>query len=324
MGVKSFLSSDWKTKKNKLIKFYHSVKWRQEHKPTLSLKIKNEFRWLLDKKNTIIVSGWLVKFYKPNPDIMNWGDDLNIYLLERLTGKKVIALAAMLFPHKNYCCIGTLIPTFVNNKSVIWGSGGGYFNTPIRKVNRPANVLAVRGPLTRKFLLNNGIECPNVFGDPALLLPLFYKPKAFGKKYKLSLIPHHRDIDDINDLERLCKKYFPSAHIINVARYGEWTDVIDEIVNSEIVLSSSLHGLIVSDAYGVPNMFVEYLFHHAVTDKYEDYCASVNRSFCSPVPINRVTEKDISDCLNLYEKISFDTNKLLKSCPFKLKKDLNS
>ena len=46
-----------------------------------------------------------------------------------------------------------------------------------------------------------------------------------------------------------------------MAKYEEWTDIIDSIAGSEFVVSESLHGLIVAEAYGVPSVWVELTEH---------------------------------------------------------------
>ena len=51
---------------------------------------------------------------------------------------------------------------------------------------------AVRGPLTKAKLDSEGIACPEVFGDLALLMPEIYDP-SFKKKYKVGILPHYVD-----------------------------------------------------------------------------------------------------------------------------------
>lgn len=280
MGLQSFLHSDIATQKKKLAKWWHRNDWNNAHKPSLGQRVRNEWQLLCTPDRYIVVSGWLLKFYDSKKKYMNWGDDINVYLFEKLSGKLIIPNDALLFrsAHKNYALIGSILPKSINGKSIVWGSGCQDFDQVVHR--HPKQVLAVRGPKTRAYLLRNGIECPEVYGDPALLLPLVYQPKDKTLKYKMTFIPHHKDIDEPDKLNEVLLHY-PDAHVINMTDYNNWTDVIDEICQSEMVFSSSLHGLIVSDAYGIPNAFCEFVHHHAKYDKFEDYFESVGRE-CPP------------------------------------------
>ena len=90
--------------------------------------------------------------------------------------------------------IGSIIESLANKESIIWGSGAMYGGEKVL-YEKPKKVLAVRGPLTRKYLLSQGVDCPEVYGDPALLLPKIYNP-LIEKKYKLGVIPHNIDFEN--------------------------------------------------------------------------------------------------------------------------------
>ena len=84
---------------------------------------------------------------------------------------------------------------FTKPNSIIWGTGcidKGMIG------EKPSKVYAVRGPLTREELLKKGIECPEVYGDPALLYPMIYNPKV-EKKYKWGIIPHYIEFESARD-----------------------------------------------------------------------------------------------------------------------------
>lgn len=162
------------------------------------------------------------------------------------------------------------------------------------------------------------MDCPAAYGDPALLLPKYYQPKQLQKS-KIGVVLHHRDWDVMGSdfIENLRKE----ALVIDLTRYGCWTDVIDQICSCELILSSSLHGLIVSDAYGIPNLFMEFTWKHGNHFKYQDYFMSVKRPWTEPLQFEKSFDYDslIGKAKEQQDNIEIDTELLEKSCPFTLK-----
>ena len=181
--------------------------------------------------------------------IHNFGDALNPAFIYMLTGKKISWINPRLYKRKNYIVMGSILVS-ANKYSIVWGAG---FLFPDSKCSeKPFKVCAVRGPLTRQKLLENGIDCPEVYGDPALLLPLLYTPKI-EKKYKLGIIPHFHDktsewLEVVNNSD---------VKIIDIQN-SDPMRFIDELLSCEKIASSSLHGLIVADAYKIPSLWLEF------------------------------------------------------------------
>ena len=119
--------------------------------------------------------------------------------------------------------------------ATVWGSGIlSYDRTLVvdrQRKYRKYDVRAVRGPLTKLILEYDGYQCPDVIGDPAILMPLIYMPKDTEKKYGRSFIFHHSV--EPSDLQLW--------HIINI-KTNDYKFFLDDLVASEVVISSSLHG----------------------------------------------------------------------------------
>ena len=241
----------------------------------------------------------------------NWGDDINKVLVEKLSGKKVIPYHCSFFPQKHFICIGSVIQWYSNERSIIWGSG---MLEPC-KPNSPKKILAVRGPLSRKILLENGIPCPAVYGDPALLLPKFYTP-IIQKKYDVGVICHIKD-DDCSVIKKMRSR--PDFHFIDIRKYGKWTGFIDEIVSCRCIITSSLHAVIVSDAYGIPNQWCRFSAYIAEADgfKFNDYFLSVGKEQSLCIDINTLINSNITEyVMSNWQKPIDITNELLKNNPF--------
>ncbi|KKG34136.1 hypothetical protein DU38_18440 [Methanosarcina mazei] len=284
---------------------------------TINQKVKELKRILKIVKNTIyntikiIISRepYIVAFWWAG--IENWGDALNPVLIENMTGKKPILSTEVLNIKKNdvYCVIGSVLGAISEENVVVWGSGFISSNSQFNV--KPKEIYAVRGPRTRELILKSGIYCPEIYGDPAILYPCFYRPKI-EKKYKLGIIPHY--IDQNSPLLNIFKNE-PSVLIIDIQSGVK--KVVDDICSCERIASSSLHGVIAADSYDIPAIWIEFSKNVAGNGfKFYDYFESVGRENEVPLIITQnTTIKEIIDQYKDY-RIEFEINKFIDSCPF--------
>lgn len=179
--------------------------------------------------------------YHP-PEKVNFGDELTPYILKGLFGCKVRHAPPETC---KLIGVGSIIEIVQEAKPLesvdVWGSG---FIQP-GPANKISNIYfhAVRGKLSLKRVDNKQAA----LGDPALLMPLIFTPRR-TKLYKLGIVPHYVD-KEAPEVAALAKS--DGVKIINVFDSPE--RVVEDINSCELIISSSLHGLIISDAYGVPN-----------------------------------------------------------------------
>lgn len=251
-------------------------------------------------------------------DSSNFGDALNYPFVEYLSGKKVIMskhLSKKIVQlNASYSVIGSIIQ-MSNDNCVIWGAG--FMSDQKPRVPQPQNIYAVRGPLTRKIFLDHNIDCPEVYGDPALLLPLLYAPKI-EKKYKIGFLPHYVDK---KSQYLLPYQNIPNVLFIDVQIGRDYKTLIDQMLSCECIVTSSLHGLILSHSYNIPVLLAKY--SEKITGgnfKYNDYLLSVNKPHIAPTLIDRHYSLEQYITMMDAQKINFDYKLLLDSCPFICKK----
>ncbi|WP_443414588.1 polysaccharide pyruvyl transferase family protein [Brachybacterium alimentarium] len=136
-----------------------------------------------------------------------------------------------------------------SNQPRVWGSGFIRKEAPGEEPAR-LDVLAVRGRSTLDRMQNISHR-EIALGDPGILAPLLLDGPV-KKRYALGLIPHYHDVN--SPIVQRMSELGPEVRVINVA----WTpqEVAREIASCDAVISSSLHGLIFSDALGVPNAHI--------------------------------------------------------------------
>ena len=249
----------------------------------------------------------------------NWGDDINHFLLKALTGKRISYLyASSLSIRKkkdNFLVIGSTITMLTNSHTIIWGAGVIDFSQPLPA--SPKKVLAVRGPLSRQYLLERGVACPPVYGDPAMLMKYYYKPDVC-KKYKLGVIPHYDDFSH-PAMQNLQKE--KGVLIIKMEGYKDWLEVVNQICSCEYIASSSLHGLIMAETYDIPNLWIE-LYGKLLGGhfKFHDFFLSIGHDRSMPFIIeSHTTANDILATRADYVKGEIDLKPLINNSPFQLK-----
>lgn len=279
------------------------------------------FYKILYPKKTIILKGFFI-FKRGKLANFNWGDDLNYYFFRMITGKKVVLLPdtklAEKLPFENYLCIGSTIMSFDMRNTIVWGSGLLNDKMGFNVKSNPKQIRAVRGPLTRKWLLEQGIDCPEVYGDPALLLPKFFKPQVIAH-YKVGIIPHYIDIDN-KVVNRISK--WENTKIIKTSGFNDWKEFINLINSCDFVISSSLHGVIVAEAYGIPVIWSKFEGSNYIQGwdfKFHDFFESIDKPFTEPVEINeKMSFEEIQIIANKWHKAKINIDGLLNACPFKL------
>lgn len=197
-------------------------------------------------------------FYFTSDNPLNVGDALSPFILENFTKHK--AELASSDESGKLLLVGSLLD-IVKDNDTICGIGSNKPNFTL-EANDTMRFISVRGPLTRFQI--KGADVPKNYGDPALLLPLMYFPKI-EKKKKTGIIPHYVD-----------KKYFPKDQIIDIEQ--DYTTFVDQILECDEIISSSLHGIIIAEAYGIKTKWVMYGDKIEGGEfKYQDYFLGTGR-----------------------------------------------
>lgn len=243
----------------------------------------------------------------------NIGDDINYILAPLIFNKYVIPyqysiIGRWLYQKDNILLIGSIITGLSTKKSIVLGTGLSPDQTS-KPITPPKEIKCVRGPLTQKYLQQHNIECPSIYGDPALILPLFYTPKHL-KKYQIGFIPHFLD-KNVQTLTLLSRYKDQNCIVLDVNKYKNWKDFLDQLCSCEIIFSSSLHGLIFADTYNIPNIWTH--FSYKVNPfKYKDYFLSVGRKEKKPFLLTSyISIERLFLLKNQWKEINYDREQLL-------------
>ncbi|HNS21161.1 MAG TPA: polysaccharide pyruvyl transferase family protein [Sedimentisphaerales bacterium] len=178
----------------------------------------------------------------------NFGDAMSPMVCERLAGCPVV------YADRRHCDLvaqGSLLHRFrewfFHPPIHVWGTG---YIEECRARRSRFHYHAVRGHLSARLIRGAMID---TFGDPGLLADVLWPELCrTPKRHKIGLVPHysertHPAVKQLMDLT-------DDSLMIDV--FQDVTEVLRQVASCECVLSSSLHGLVVADAFGVPNAWL--------------------------------------------------------------------
>ncbi len=237
----------------------------------------------------------------------NAGDIFAVDLLSYEYGLKILNLRNSV---NRILCIGS-ISHLINRNDVLCGIGAKTNQIPFYP-NNPPVCWGFRGPITYEIYKKAGYDVSSVkfLADPGLLLKNFFRSDVVQTiPNKIIFIPHYRERHLFNS---------------NLKSYIKFVDIdcaplaiAKEILSAELVLSSSLHGIIFAHSLGKPCKFILPQTPEPLL-KYYDYFESIGIG--DPQPLNKIHDfhpltsiMDIGNIDKLIESIVFPNKEYLIS-----------
>lgn len=234
----------------------------------------------------------------------NFGDTLTPILFEAITGRSLQYVPRE--AKRKLVSVGSILHC-VGPGDIVVGTGSNR-NKILRLPG--ALILSVRGPLTRGLIYNHRDRVPENYGDPALILPRIYDPDIKPVKGRIGYLPHYVDKPIFTEMFML------GDNDINIDIQADWKTIIDQVKSCELIISSTLHGIIAAEAYGVPVKWIQPSQKIiGGTMKYQDYFLGTGRpqhdlgSLCQPMPdLPAIQDRIINtmhESIKLYDKLYY-------------------
>ncbi|CTQ31918.1 polysaccharide pyruvyl transferase family protein [Jannaschia rubra] len=158
-----------------------------------------------------------------------------------------------------------------------------------------------------------GIDWPAIYGDPALLMPLLF-PMERRARYDVGIVPHLVDAAEVPP----SLSQMPGACVIDVT--APPLEVARRIADCRRIVSTSLHGIIIAHAYGIPAtrlILSGRIRGHGV--KYRDYIEAFGETSGLPtIDARQVAQDDLPDApmaTDAVPGIRAEQRGLVLSCP---------
>ena len=126
----------------------------------------------------------------------------------------------------------------------VFGAGISVGNEDVSRIKY---VYSVRGRYTYQYLVRKGIACPEIYGDPVLLLPLYYCLEV-EKRYSVGVVSVGENRCMVN------------GHFIELG--DNLFELVDQIRQCEHIVSDQLYGLMIATSYGIPTTWVNLGTNH--------------------------------------------------------------
>jgi len=194
----------------------------------------------------------------------NFGDLLGPAIVARILAERGIDDRAAV-ADRRLLTVGSIMK-LAKTGDVVWGTGVNGKSIGDAHAYTSLDVRAVRGPLTREFLKNRGIDAPEVYGDPGLLVSRLWPEvdvREDRRSTRVTIVPNFHDYEQVAGDARVLNPRSPLSHCIRT------------IAGSDLVVGTSLHGIVLAESYGIPARLVRSLSEPDF--KYRDYYLGTGR-----------------------------------------------
>lgn len=224
----------------KLRRIAYRMKHRNGH-------LLNEDSWKVREKRVNL--HWWKRTFDGNR--YNLGDWLSTIIVDQMLERRGLSQDTEVSRTKHLAAVGSvLLWQHAYQDITVWGSGlltdglaapgQRLRNFVLHRLMHRVDVRSVRGPETRRMLKKIGIRCPEIYGDPGILISEFYRPQI-GEVRDYNVIPHFSDKE----------LYQNNPAYVDIVT-DDWQSTIDRICSSKLNVCGSLHALIISESYGIP------------------------------------------------------------------------
>jgi pyruvyltransferase len=202
--------------------------------------------------------------WRPRDGRINFGDHLSKIIVGQLLASRGLTFDDETRKRARILAVGSILH-FARNGDIVWGSGiNGKVPESACTAER-LDIRAVRGPLTAEFLRKRGFTVPEVFGDPGILVrALFADRFVVSATEDFAFVPNLHDLHLVDGVKN------------TVSPLDGWNRVVAKITRAKLVLSSSLHGIVVAESFGIPARYVR-LSETESLFKYKDYVYGTGR-----------------------------------------------
>jgi hypothetical protein len=236
-----------------------------------------------------VSSSFLAYSSKPSKEVLrmawwqfpypgNYGDWLTPFIFNHYSDSKILySNPTSRSFHKHIISIGS-IGRFIKSNSIVVGTG---ISSLDYELNKSADYVSVRGPITEELIKKTGGPRIKNFGDPAIILSRILPVNRAKNNGRTALVRHfaHLQIpikleDNIDEISILISS--PQDIIAFINKLNEY----------EKVITSSLHVMITCHSYGIPCALITFEgFEEKISGtglKYSDYCLGADLPIVEP------------------------------------------
>ena len=228
----------------------------------------------------------------------NFGDILTPWIIETVLGNKVELVSTV--EESNLFGIGSILhmcPTLYQGS--IWSSG---FIYPTHRLILDKPPLAVRGKLSLNQIIGTDTST-TVLGDGGLILDRIYCP-TLECKYKLGVMPHYIDYPYISQ-----SRIFQTESVVLINPLSGIENVLHLLLQCENVVTSSLHGIVSCDSYGIPHAVFKtihsdrHIYTNQARFKLRDYYSVFDIDF-TDADFVMTTHTTVDECLSYCKPVN--------------------